>query len=100
MPHGQPPFVVPWSRQNWHNLQKGKRLYAVQEWQCWLIRNGNPVPDLPDHVANALNIPVTWYSTKAINMLRQWFPQDTNQEAVQETENREPKEEPVTEQEE
>jgi hypothetical protein len=69
-----------------------KRLFSKR-----LIRKGNPVPDLPGHVANALNVPVTWYSTKAINMLSNWFPQDTIQGAVQQTEKWEPIEEAITE---
>jgi hypothetical protein len=75
MPFGVPPHVEPWTRNNWANINKGCKLYATQEWQCWLIRHGNPVPDLPQNIADEVGKPTSWLSTKAQNMLRNIVPQ-------------------------
>jgi hypothetical protein len=31
MPRGIPSLVPPWTRNNWNSLNRGKRLYAIQE---------------------------------------------------------------------
>lgn len=73
MPYGTPKHVKPWERENWPVLNRGKKLYAISEWQCWLIRNGNAIPDLPQVVADDVGHHVSWISTKAKNLFDHIF---------------------------
>jgi hypothetical protein len=69
MPYGSPKFIQPWLREYWPNLTKGKKLYSIQEWQCYLIRRGRDIPAIDEHVCAELNIPHDYKSTKVNNLL-------------------------------
>lgn len=71
MPYGKPKHVKPWYRENWPSLNKGQKLFAISEWQCYLIRNGK-INELriDDDVCAEINIPNYWRSTKARNLIR------------------------------
>lgn len=71
MPYGKPKHVKPWYRENWPTLHKGQKLFAISEWQCYLIRNGK-INELriDDDVCAEINKPNYWKSTKAINLIR------------------------------
>jgi hypothetical protein len=65
MPLGVPPYVSPWKRANWTRLNRGQRLYAIQEYQVRKVRIGEPIPDIPEDIQRAVNIPSDWISKKA-----------------------------------
>jgi hypothetical protein len=70
MPHSVPPFVKPWTRNNWPTLNKGQK---QQQWQEYLFNKGQPVPDLDEHVAEELNIEKTWIAKKVLNKFNALF---------------------------
>jgi hypothetical protein len=69
MPRGIPTLVKPWTRINWLKLNRGQQLFAVQEWQSYLARTGQAIPDLPNDVAILLKVPESYISKKAQNIL-------------------------------
>lgn len=73
MPYGNPRHVEPWTRANWPVLNKGNKLYAISEWQCWLIRNGRYIPDIPQAVCNEIDKEPRWMSRKASNLFQHVF---------------------------
>lgn len=83
MPYGKPKHVSPWTRENWPVLNKGNKMYAISEWQCWLIRNGNNIPDLPQAVADEIGKHVSWMSNKAKNLFQHVFAERDEPEEIQ-----------------
>lgn len=83
MPYGKPKHVAPWTRANWNNLNKGNKLYAIQEWQCYLFRNGNHAPLLPNDIANSLNINRDHISRKALNIFQNNFAERRGEDPFQ-----------------
>jgi hypothetical protein len=79
MPYGTPPYVKPWLRDYWPNLNKGQKLYSITAWQEYCIRNNNDVRELnlelDANVAEELNVPTTWMGTKARNQYNKLIPE-------------------------
>jgi hypothetical protein len=69
MPRGIPTLVEPWIRINWKDLNRGQKLFAIQEWQSYLARSGRALPDIPSAIAVSLGIPETYICKKASNIL-------------------------------
>jgi hypothetical protein len=69
MPYGRPPFIEPWERENWLHLAKGKKLYAIGQWQMHLLRNDWPLPYINEHAAEELGITRDWIRTEALNYI-------------------------------
>jgi hypothetical protein len=69
MPYGDPPFVKPWLREYWPQLNKGQKLYSIQQWQVYLVRHNKNPEEINEHVCDELNIPRNWVSTKARRLL-------------------------------
>lgn len=74
MPFGDPKHVAPWTRKNWSNLNRGQMLYAIQEYQAYKARRGEPIPQLTPRVARYIKRPVDWISKKALNIFSSLFP--------------------------
>ena len=52
IPFGTSPRVETWTRKIWQRLNKDENKYGVEKLQCWLIRYGNAVPDMPPFVSD------------------------------------------------
>lgn len=71
MGYGKPKHVKPWLRANWPRINRGNKLYAIQEWQCYCIRNKLTIDELPADVAKAINKPRDYISAKAEKLRKQ-----------------------------
>jgi hypothetical protein len=69
MPYGNPKHVKPWEREYWPQLNKGQKLYSIQEWQCYRIRQNLNPEEINEHVCEELEIPFNWVSNKARRLI-------------------------------
>lgn len=69
MPRGRPTNVPPWEREYWPELNKGQKLYSIQEWQVWRYRTDRGPEHINEHVCEELDIPSNWVCTKLRRLL-------------------------------
>lgn len=75
MPRGNPPYTKPWLRPNWFNtsMNRGRKLYAIQEWQAWRALRGLEFQRIPPWICRQVRIPEDYMSRKALGIFERLY---------------------------